>query len=407
MSHELGMIMQNERKISQPIPILFHESYFTQFYGAQVGLFHLLQNLDRTQFLPLVVCPGEGVFTERIRKLGVEVVIVPLPPDLVAMGGKLLYSSLPQRFFQFGRLLPQVWQLSKLIKSRQVQLMHCNLTRSILSSGWAAKLTGIPLIWHVKGDKVGYLDDIAFVLSDRVISVSENVKEMLCRRWKSSGKVMTVRDGIPLERFDPSISGQAIRHEFGFTADHIVVGTVGSLGPRKCHHIFIEMAKIVAVQCPQARFLIVGDITHEGGLAYKQHLLSLGRDLIADGRLVLAGWRDDMPALYAAMDVFTLASTAEGLPLTVIEAMAMAKPIVSSMTLSANELVVNQKTGYIFPINDEFTMAAMVQKLVEDCKLRTCMGAAARERAASVFSVETMVQGIQKVYVDSLRRPTG
>jgi glycosyltransferase involved in cell wall biosynthesis len=322
------------------------------------------------------------------------------------MGGKLLHSSVPERIFQFVRLLPQVWRLAKLIRSRKVQLMHCDLTRSVLSSGWAAKLTGIPLIWHVKGDKVGYLDDIAFVLSDRVVSVSENIENMLCRRWKSTCKVVTVRDGIPLKRFVPHISGQAVRQEFGFADDDIVVGTVGALGTRKGHHIFISMAKTLASQCPTARFVIVGDITHEDEMAYKKHLLSLGQELIADGRLVLAGWRDDMPAVYAAMDVFTLASSAEGLPLAMIEAMAMAKPTVSSMTVSANELVADGKTGYVVPINDVPAMAAAMKKLVADRDLRTRMGAAARDRAVSMFSVEQMVQGMERVFLESLRKPT-
>lgn len=404
-----GVSMALEEKTSRPIPILFHESYFTQFYGAQVCLYRLLQYIDRGRFLPLVVCPGEGIFTEKVRALGVEVVIVPLPPELTTFGGKLLHSSALERIFQFARLLPQVWQLAKLIQSRKVQLMHCNIPRSVLSSGWAAKLTGIPLICHVRGfTPMGYLDHVVFVLSDRIVAISEDVRNVLGQRrfWRSARKFVTVRDGIPLERFASHISGQAVRQEFGFANGDIVVGTVGALAPRKGHHVFINMVKILTAECPSVRFLIVGDLSNESDLPYKQHLLSLGKDLVADGRLVFAGWRDDMPAVYAAMDIFVLASSLEGLGLVVVESMAMAKPTVRTMAAGASDTVVDGKTGYVVPVNDAPAMAAAVKKLVTDRDLRTRMGAAARDRAVSMFSVEQMVQGMERVFLESLRRST-
>ena len=401
------MIRPDERQITQPVPILLHESYFTQFYGAQIGVYNLLRYIDRTKVTPLVVCPGEGVFTERVRALGVEVVVVPLPPDLTVMGGMLLRSSIVERPSQFIRALPQVLELARLIRARKIRLMYCDLTRSVLSSGWAAKLTGIPVVWHVKGDKLGRADDIAYLLSDRVVSVSENVRKVLCQRWRSTRKVVCVHDGIPLDRFNPSVSGRRVRTELGFTDDHVVVGTVGSLGPRKGHHVFIRMAELVAAQHPAARFMIVGDVSHEGDLPYKRHLLSLGRQLMAEGRLVFTGWRDDMPEVYAAMDVFTLASSAEGLPLTVLEAMAMAKPTVSSRTVSADELVVDGKTGYVVPIDDAPAMAAAVSRLIDERDLRIAMGAAARDRAATGFSVERMVGNMERIFLETLRKPTG
>lgn len=393
-------------KFAQPIPILFHESYFTQFYGAQVGLYHLLRCLDRTKFSPLMVCPGRGLFTEKVESLGIEVVVVPLPSDLMVMGGSLLHSSIPERISQLVRVSPQVWQLAKLIRGRNIQLMHCDLTRSVLSSGWAAKLTGIPLIWHLKGDKVGLLDDIAFVLSDKVISVSENIRAMLCKRWKIAKKVVSVRDGVPLERFDPCIPGSPVRHEWGFDDADVVIGIVASLGPRKGHTTFIRMAETLATQCPAARFVIVGDVTHEGGIAYKEQLLQMSAKLVADGRLVFAGWRNDMPAVYAAMDVFTLTSEAEGLPLAMLEAMAMGKPTISSMTVSANELVVDEVTGYLVPIRDAAALADAVRRLVYDQDRRVRMGAAARDRALSIFSAEKMARGVENVFLATLGMST-
>jgi glycosyltransferase involved in cell wall biosynthesis len=404
------MVSQTLPPRPRPIPILFHESYFTQFYGAQISLVRLLEHIDRDQFQPLVVCPGEGQFTARARGLGIEVVIVPLPPDLAAFGGKLLQSSNLRKACKLLRLWPQVHQLARLIGSRKIQLMHCNTPRSVLSSGWAAKLAHIPLVCHVRGyTPMQNLDRVVFALSDKIIAVSEDVGDVLAhhRYLKSTHKLVVVRNGIPLDRFDPHISGQSVRKEFGFGQDDIVLGTVGALENRKGHHTFIEMAGIVAKEFPNARFLIVGDSSDTQDTRYKNHLLSLGHDLIADGRLVLAGWRDDMPRVYAAMDVFVLASSLEGLGLVVLESMAMTKPTIRTMAGGANDTTIDGQTGYLVPIGDAPAMAAATRRLVANRDLRAQMGAAARDRATTLFSVHTMVQGIEQVFLDSLSRQIG
>jgi glycosyltransferase involved in cell wall biosynthesis len=400
-----AMKQRHARNSSVATPILFHESYFDSFYGAQKGLHTLLQYMDKKRFVPLVVCPGEGVFAERIRALGVEVLIVPLPPALMVFGGSLLRQSLLRKAWDFSKLLPQVMELAGLIKRRQVRLMHCNTPRSVLSSGWAAKLAGIPLVWHLKAeDFLGFVDQFAYMISDRIITISEDVEraaKLRFPRWKH--KIVTVRDGIPLERFQTAVPGLAgVRRQFGFQEEHVVVGTVGSLVPRKGFEMFIEMAKTVAAECPTARFLVVGDVLRESERPYKQHLLDLGRDLVESGRLVFAGWREDMPAVYAAMDIFTLCSSSEGLGLVVIEAMASGRPTVRTMAAGANDTVVHGETGYLVSIDNTAALSAAVKELVVASGLRSRMGTAARERAFSVFPAEKMARDVERVFEECL-----
>jgi len=387
------------------LPVLFHESYFTQFYGAQVGLYNFLQKIDPEQFTSVVVCPAEGLFTQKIRQLGIEVKIIPLPDKWLSFGGELLGLSLWERMILSKDLLPQIRDLIRLISERNICLMHCNTIRSMVTSGWAAKFTRIPLVWHVKGEgSLGYLDQIAFLLSDRIIAISDDVRASLEKHtfWESANKIVTIRDGIPLDKFNPDSCGKSVRQEFGFSQDNIVIGTVGSLSPRKRHDLFIEMANLLAMENPHLRFLIIGDIPCQEHSNYKEYLIDMAKDLLCDGRLVFAGWRDDMPQVYAAMDIFTLASAQEGLALVVLEAMAMAKPVVRTLSAGAKETVEDGVTGYLVPVNDMPAMADAVRRLVTDREQCVQMGKAARNRTCSLFSTDRMAREIETVFLDCI-----
>ena len=389
-----------------PATVLFHESYFRSLYGAQTSLLNLLEHLDRDRFRPLVVCPGEGAFTERVSELGVEVLSVPLPPALSTFGGSLLRASPVEKAWRFLQLWPQVGRLARLIRQRAVSLMHGNTVRSVLSSGWAARLAGVPLVWHVRGDgSHGVLDAAALRLSDRLIAISEDVRACVERRFPTAeDRIVTVRDGIPTDRFRPDVSGYEVRRQFGFQNDEVVVGTVGGLVPRKGFEVFLDMARRLAGECPKARFLVVGDVSNEADRPYKEHLLRLGVDLMREGKLVFAGWRDDMPQVYGAIDVLGLASSIEGLALVVIEAMATGKPVVRTAAAGAEDTVVPGETGYIVPVDDAGALADALKRLVKEPERRRRMGARSRERATALFSADVMARGVERVFTETLER---
>src|SRR5262245_64789122 len=112
------------------------------------------------------------------------------------------------------------------------------------------------------------------------------------------------------------------------------------------------MARRLVGECPKARFLVVGDVSNETERPYKEYLLRLGADLMRERKLVFAGWRDDMPQIYAAIDVLGLASSIEGLALVVIEAMATGKPVVRTAAAGSGDTVVPGETGYGVPADD-------------------------------------------------------
>lgn len=397
----------NDNMVPKPANVMFYNSRFFSFYGAQKSLCRLIQYIDRERFTPIVVCPARGIFTEEIGKLDVEVRILPLPEELLMFGGVLKNSSFPQRVMQFYKSLPQTYTLVDLIRRRKIQLMHCNGLRSVLTSGWAAKLAGIPLVWHLRADEsFGYLDLIGYLLSDEIITVSDGVIKAFSHRplFRSGQKMVTVYDGLPQAGFDPTKCKGNLRREFGFENEHQVIGIVASITPRKRQDRFIEMAKAISSRYEKTRFLIVGDVAENGSVPYKQRLLSIGKELIDEGRLVFTGWRDDVAEIYASLDIFVLPSASEGLPQSILEAMCMAKPVVATNIAGASEAVLDGKTGYLVPLDDLPALVGAVENLLNDPTLRVKMGLLGRQRVVENFSDETHARNVEQVFWECLSK---
>ena len=126
--------------------------------------------------------------------------------------------------------------------------------------------------------------------------------------------------------------------------------------------------------------------------------------MMREGKLVFAGWRDDMPQVYGAIDVLGLASSIEGLALVVIEAMATGKPVVRTAAAGAEDTVVPGETGYIVPVDDAGALADALKRLVKEPERRRRMGARSRERATALFSADVMARGVERVFTETLER---
>jgi glycosyltransferase involved in cell wall biosynthesis len=151
-----------------------------------------------------------------------------------------------------------------------------------------------------------------------VVGAGENRESFAQALGRKRGKVQVIHTGIPLDRFDPGAGGHAVRQSLGLREPQLLVGTLCRLSDRrKGVHDFVAMAAKVASECPDARFVVVGD----GVL--RRELEDLATSLGLKESLTFAGWTEDARAWYAAMDVFVMASTHEGGPTTLLEAMAM------------------------------------------------------------------------------------
>jgi glycosyltransferase involved in cell wall biosynthesis len=188
------------------------------------------------------------------------------------------------------------------------------------------------------------------------------------------------------------------RARWSFAENELVVGTLCRLSDRrKGVDDFIEMARTVAADCPPARFLIVGDGVLRGELEAHAREAGLG------SRIVFAGWEPASAPSYAAMDVFVMASTHEGGPTSLLEAMAMGLPVVATRVGMVPEVVKDGVTGFICSPSSPDQLATAVTRLLQDQHAARRVGVAAREFALQHFSVHRMVDQ----YIDLFGRLSG
>ncbi|MFT7677860.1 MAG: glycosyltransferase involved in cell wall biosynthesis [Planctomycetota bacterium] len=200
---------------------------------------------------------------------------------------------------------------------------------------------------------------------------------------------------------DSGAQRRAIRAEFGFGPDDLVLICVARFAPQKAHEIllqaFAEAREELAADGPVLRLLLVGDDPFFG---YRPKAEAVANELglIESGACVFAGIRRDVPKLIAASDVFTMASRWEGLGLVFLEAMAAGLPILSTKVSAIPEVVVDGETGRLVPADDAPALAAGMLELARDPGLRKRWGVAGVQRVAKVFGLDRMVDETLEVY---------
>jgi len=231
-------------------------------------------------------------------------------------------------------------------------------------------------------------------LLSRVICVSGPTRQAhLDDLGRDPQKCVVVHNGIDLQRFSPSIAGDGVRAEFGLAEGTPLAGTVSRLGEeRKGVKYFVEASAAVAKAHPEARFLVVGDGHLRPQL--EAQAVSLG---IAD-RMIFTGERKDIARLLAAMDVFVIPSLYEACQYSLLEAMAMGKPVVATPAGVAPDVVLDHETGLLVPLADGAAIASAVNELLDDADLAARLGERARDLMAQQFSVEAMLDNIARVY---------
>jgi glycosyltransferase involved in cell wall biosynthesis len=183
--------------------------------------------------------------------------------------------------------------------------------------------------------------------------------------------------------------------ELGIPEGAPVVGNIANFKAAKDHANLLRAAAKVREELPEVRFVLVG----QGPLEAQSRRLA--SELGLDETVVFAGFRTDAPRLAAAFDVFTLSSTYEGLPIALIEAMALGKPVVVTGVGGTPEVVTDGAQGVVVPPRDPAALADGLLRLLRDAGLRAKMGTLARERAFD-FDIRRAVRRMEQVYAELL-----
>jgi glycosyltransferase involved in cell wall biosynthesis len=314
----------------------------------------------------------------------------------------------------WGKFHPrESWRLGREIAARGVEVVHCDWSHDLFTLVPALmRSSHVPLILHkhvgVLTGKRLWVHHALYHRVDRVIAISEVIRtNFIAMHPIIPAKVMTIHNGVDPARFHADEATRACaRAELGFVRDHLVAGIVGRVTPAKGHAQFLDMAGRLSKEFPEARFLIVGEATRGEDAESSAILARIDAEGLT-GRVIVTGFRRDVPALLTAMDVFVFPSHAEAFGLALIEAMATGLPTVSSNCDGVLDIVVEGETGLMVPPRDSAALTAAVRSLLADPERRDQMGQAGRERVLEKFSDTSMYRTIEDLYAEAIgaRRP--
>jgi glycosyltransferase involved in cell wall biosynthesis len=354
-----------------------------QIGGGESHLLSLVENLDRSAFDPIVLSFTDGPMVQRLKEMNVDTSVI--------------YTEKP---FDVRK-----WkEVRKFIKENQVDIVHAHGTRANSNILWAAKSLNIPVVYTVHGWSF-HQDQNPVVRSIRVmgekyltsksdinISVSASNQQSGKKYIKSFDSVV-INNGIDQRKFNPQKPFKNIRAELGIREDQQLVLFIARFTGHKQPLALIKAFAKAVISNPEMHLLMVGDGDQ------KSEAVDLITKFNLSDRVTLSSFRQDVPDILAAADIFVLPSLWEGLPIGLLEAMAMGKAVIASNVDGTNEIVRNNENGILIETEnlvDNLTNALVTMSLDE--KMRNSFRQKAIETVNERYNALSMTRGIENIY---------
>jgi len=297
------------------------------------------------------------------------------------------------------------FKLYRLMKRLDIKIVHAHLYESGIWGRLVGKLAGVPVfittehgmtLWKKRRHVV--VEGFANRFTDKMLAVSEDIRQ---RRIKHQNvppeKIITLPNAVNIERFTAAPKADQIREQLGLDPSAPVIGTVARLVPPKRLDYLLETAAIVCQTIPKARFVIIGDGPLRQSLENQAQQLGLLPD-----KIQFLGSRQDIPKLLAMLDIFTLSSEREGLPVSLLEAMAASKPVVVTSVGGIPEIIEHRHNGLLVPPHNPAALAESIVGLIQNQPLREKLAAQGHQTIKAQYSVTAIAQRIIDLYDEIL-----
>jgi len=354
-----------------------------QIGGGESHLLSLSTNLDKRVFEPIVLSFTDGPMIDILKEKGIQTHII--------------FTEKPFNIF--------IWKkVKKLIKENQIDIIHAHGTRANSNVFWAARSLDIPLIYTIHGwsfhDDQKPLVKKFRILSEKFltskaslnISVSESNKQSGQKYIKSFSSTV-VNNGIDQEKFNPAKSFSDIRQELGIDKHATLLLFIARFTAHKQPLTLIRAFADVLKKSPALKLLMVGDGDE------KAAALDLVKELSIEGNVLFLPFRQDVPAILNAANIFILPSLWEGLPIGLLEAMSMGKAVIATNVDGTCEIVRHQDNGYLIEVNNlQQNLAEAIVLMAGDNSLRQKFGTNAIETVRRHFDAASMTRQIENIY---------
>ena len=354
-----------------------------------MDLLNIVSRLDKSRYAPTVLLSRGSEPLPTLHRIGVETVSLPLP---AIRKGK----SLP--FLPFA-----VLRLWRLLRAKEISLVHVNDADDAAIAALACRLVGIPCVVHMRSEMVPKkFRKLRLQWADLLIAVSEGVREKAIQGGLPGGKVVTLYSGIDAARAGAAGEGWRIRQAHGISQQTLVIGSVANIAPKKGYDVLIRAVAKARQEIHDLACIIVG--ADDRGL--REGLERLGDSLGLGGRLRFVGFQEKVFPYLDAMDLFVLASVDEGFGIVLLEAMASGKAVVATAVDGPPEIVEDGQSGLLVPPRDPEALAKALVELLKDPQRRAAMGRRGRERVETVFTLDSQMRTLTGLYDRLLRRPS-
>jgi glycosyltransferase involved in cell wall biosynthesis len=374
--------------------------------GAEFVLLNILKSLDRDRYSPYLFCNGKNTHLQHeAEKIGISCMKSFHFPQLARIDKSGVSLSKVAAYLRASAAI--YCEMRHVIHAENIDLTYANAYPCCLYCLLPALLSRKPLVWHVHNMRRTTplsrpIYRIVGAVCERIITVSEACRTNLLQASLSASKIKTIYNGLDLSRFRRKGNGQSFREEFKIRPHTKVIGLMGQPLPEKGHRYFVEAAAEVLKTDPDVKFLIVG---HMYADSYHQELTSLVKKLDLESEIIFTGWRSDAPSVLESLDILAHARiTPEPAALVLMEAMAMGVPVVASKTGGTSELILDGKTGILFPPKDSHALAQAVVRLIKNPERANRMGQRGRQRMEEKFTLSKQMEAIEGLWDEILNR---
>ncbi|HSK52732.1 MAG TPA: glycosyltransferase [Clostridia bacterium] len=353
--------------------------------GAQEHLYSLVTRIDAARFEVSVVALSAGSAVRKLQRAGAPVTVIDDPDDAIATGA-----------------------LAAHLTSIRPDVVHNHMYRAELVGTRAAIALGEVghrrpyVVSTIHSSRVRTTEDREQLRRltpsmDRLIAVSRSIERKLHDEERTAVPIELIYNGVDLERYDHQEPCCTLRDEYGMEPGSQIVGVVARLEPEKGHPTLLEAWPAVLRAVPDAYLLVIGEGSQRDALE------AMARNLRIAHRVVFTGRRDDVPAVTAALDVAVLPSYREAQGLSILEAMALSRPVVASNVGGIPEMIADGVTGLLVEPHDAAGLARAITRLLTDHPLADTLARQAHDMVHDRFSIEYMVEAVQRIYEEGAR----
>jgi glycosyltransferase involved in cell wall biosynthesis len=353
--------------------------------GAQESLFGLVTGLDRSRYDVSVVALSGGSSVRRFQRVGISTMVIDEPDDAIAVGALAAHLA---------RIQPDIIHNHMY----RAEIVGTKAALSLQAAGYARPYV-MSTVHSSRIRSTEDRDDLRRLMPsvDRLVAVSKSIVRKIQDEGYAGPPVSLIYNGVDLARYDQQEPCCTLKDEYGMEAGAQIVGVVARLEQEKGHATLLDAWPAVLRTCPDAYLLVVG----EGSLC--DALMQQAADRHIGHRVIFTGRREDVPAVTAALDVAVLPSYREAQGLSVLEAMALSRPVVASNVGGIPEMIEDGVTGLLVPPRDPEALAAAIVRLLTDHQLADVLGRAGRDLVHSRFCLEQMVAAVAELYDEGAR----